>query len=81
MKFGLQHPSFSFDGKGSQIVDSLKALATEAERSGFDSFWVMDHFHQISGVGEPQEPMLEGWTTLALLAGFTNKIRLGTLVT
>jgi F420-dependent oxidoreductase-like protein len=81
MKFGLQHPNFSFDGKGPQIVDSLKTLATEAERSSFDSFWVMDHFHQIGGVGEPQEPMLEGWTTLAVLAGFTSKIRLGTLVT
>jgi F420-dependent oxidoreductase-like protein len=81
MKFGLQHPNFSFDGKNSQIVDSLKTLATEAERSGFDSFWVMDHFHQIGGVGEPQEPMLEGWTTLAVLAGLTSRIRLGTLVT
>jgi len=41
----------------------------------------MDHFHQIRGVGDPQEPMLEGWTTIANVAGFTSKIRLGTLVT
>jgi F420-dependent oxidoreductase-like protein len=81
MKFGLQHPSFSFDGEGSQMVDSLKAVVNQAESSSFDSFWVMDHLHQIRGVGQPQEPMLEGWTTLAVIAGFTNRIKLGTLVT
>jgi len=60
LKFGLQHPSFSFDGHGAQIADSLKQLVLRAESSGFDSFWVMDHFHQINFVGAPDEPMLEG---------------------
>jgi F420-dependent oxidoreductase-like protein len=85
MKFGLQHPIFSFDysnhNNTSQIVDSLKNLVTRAENTGFDSFWVMDHFHQIPFVGKPEEPMLEGWTTLSVLAGITTKIKLGTLVT
>jgi alkanesulfonate monooxygenase SsuD/methylene tetrahydromethanopterin reductase-like flavin-dependent oxidoreductase (luciferase family) len=52
LKFGLQHPNFSFDyddqssnnANSSQIADSLKNLITKAENSGFDSFWVMDHF-------------------------------------
>jgi alkanesulfonate monooxygenase SsuD/methylene tetrahydromethanopterin reductase-like flavin-dependent oxidoreductase (luciferase family) len=47
----------------------------------FDSFWLMDHFHQISVVGKPEEPMLEGWTTLSFLAAVTTKIKLDTLVT
>jgi F420-dependent oxidoreductase-like protein len=84
MKFGLQHPNFSFDYSDhdtSQIFDSLKNLVTRAERLGFDSFWVMDHFHQIPIIGKPEEPMLEGWTTLSVLAGITTKIKLGTLVT
>jgi F420-dependent oxidoreductase-like protein len=85
MKFGLQHPIFSFDysnhNNTSQIVDSLKSLVTRAENTGFDSFWVMDHFHQIPFIGKPEEPMLEGWTTLSVLAGITTKIKLGTLVT
>src|SRR5215204_3120701 len=85
MKFGLQHPIFSFDysnhNNTSQIVDSLKNLVTRAENAGFDSFWVMDHFHQIPFIGKPEEPMLEGWTTLSVLAGITTKIKLGTLVT
>jgi F420-dependent oxidoreductase-like protein len=86
MQFGLQHPNFSFDYNGqdnnvSDIADSLKMLIAKAENSGFDSFWVMDHFHQIQFVGKPEEPMLEGWTVLAMLAGITTKIKLGTLVT
>jgi alkanesulfonate monooxygenase SsuD/methylene tetrahydromethanopterin reductase-like flavin-dependent oxidoreductase (luciferase family) len=88
MRFGLQHPNFSFDYDGqssnadtSQIADSLKNLITKAENSGFDSFWVMDHFHQIQFVGRPEEPMLEGWTVISMLAAITTKIKLGTLVT
>ena len=81
MKFGIQHPNFSYDGEGQQIVESLRKVTSAAERLGYDSFWVMDHFHQIENVGEANEPMLEGWTTLGAIAGFTSKIRLGTLVT
>jgi F420-dependent oxidoreductase-like protein len=84
MEFGLQHPNYNFDYDGrdaSQIIDSLKNLARRAENLGFDSFWVMDHFHQISGVGNRQDPMLEGWTTISVLAGLTSRIKLGTLVT
>jgi F420-dependent oxidoreductase-like protein len=84
MQFGLQKPIFTFDYRGdetSQIIDSIKNLATSAENKGFDSFWVMDHFHQIPMIGKPEEPMLESWTTLSVLAGLTTKIKLGTLVT
>ena len=41
----------------------------------------MDHFHQIQFVGRPEEPMLEGWTVISMLAAITTKIKLGTLVT
>jgi F420-dependent oxidoreductase-like protein len=85
MQFGLQHPNFNFDYNGQnntyQMVDSLKNLATKAENSGFDSFWVMDHFHQIQFVGKPEDPMLEGWTVISMLASITTRIKLGTLVT
>ena len=86
MQFGLQHPNFNFDYNSqgndiSYITDSLKNLVSKAENSGFDSFWVMDHFHQIQFVGRPEDPMLEGWTVLSMLAGITTKIKLGTLVT
>jgi F420-dependent oxidoreductase-like protein len=84
MKFGLQHPNYSFDYRNhesSHILDSLMNLVTRAETLGLDSFWVMDHFHQIPLVGKPDEPMLESWTTISVLAGVTSKIRLGTMMT
>ena len=81
MKFGLEHINFSYDGQGPQMVESLKKLVSRAESIGFDSFWVMDHFQQVGGVGEPYEPVLESWTTQAVVAGFSSRIKLGTLVT
>jgi alkanesulfonate monooxygenase SsuD/methylene tetrahydromethanopterin reductase-like flavin-dependent oxidoreductase (luciferase family) len=74
MRFGLQHPIFDFDyrdGDTFQVFDTLKNLITKAESRGFDSFWVMDHFHQLAAVGTPDRPMLEGWTTISVLAGLT----------
>jgi alkanesulfonate monooxygenase SsuD/methylene tetrahydromethanopterin reductase-like flavin-dependent oxidoreductase (luciferase family) len=41
----------------------------------------MDHFLQIPQVGREWEDMLESYTTLGYLAGVTERIRLGTLVT
>ena len=41
----------------------------------------MDHFIQIPQVGREWNDMLEGYTTLAYLAGVTSTIKLGTLVT
>ncbi len=81
VKFGLQHPCFTYDGVGTEIFRTLKKRALQAEESGFDSFWVMDHFMQIPFVGKIDEPMLEGWTTISALAAVTKKLKLGTLVT
>ena len=50
-----------------RLLIILKNLITKAENIGFDSFWVMDHFHQIPFIGKPEEPMLEGWTTISVL--------------
>jgi F420-dependent oxidoreductase-like protein len=41
----------------------------------------MDHFYQLPNIGPTSDPMLEGYTLLAGLAGRTSKVRLGTLVT
>src|SRR4051812_21944897 len=40
-----------------------------------------DHLIQISGVGAPDEPFMEGWTVLSALAAVTSRIRLATLAT
>ncbi|MFB3890000.1 MAG: LLM class F420-dependent oxidoreductase [Candidatus Bathyarchaeia archaeon] len=82
VKFGVQHPSFTYDGKnGAEIFETVKKRAKFAEENGFDSFWVMDHFFQIPHVGSVDEPMLESWTAISALSQVTDKIRLGTMVT
>src|SRR5207342_1043775 len=83
MQFGIQHPNFNFDydQDTSQILGTITDLVIKAENVGFDSFWVMDHFQQLQIIGSSEDPLLEGWTTISVLAGLTTKIKLGTLVT
>src|SRR5207237_6002913 len=57
------------------------AKAQWAEDHGFVWFSVMDHLIQISGVGVPDEPFMEGWTVLSALAAVTSRVRLATLAT
>ena len=81
-RFGLQMPSFTFDDlPDAELFDRITEHALAAERSGFDSFWVMDHYHQIATQGPPSEPMLEAYTVLGGVAARTSSISLGAMVT
>jgi F420-dependent oxidoreductase-like protein len=80
MKFGIHSPSWLYGSDPYEMFESLKRKAQRAEELGYAWFSVMDHLIQIPGVGEPEEPFMEGWTVLAALAAVTSKIRLGTLV-
>lgn len=80
MKVGLQIPSFTWPGGPGAIAPTLARIAGTADEAGIDSIWVMDHFWQIRGVGRPEEPMLEGMTTLGFLAAHTARARLGLMV-
>ncbi|HEX9314567.1 MAG TPA: LLM class flavin-dependent oxidoreductase, partial [Actinomycetota bacterium] len=81
MKLGLQIPSFTWPSGPAEIAPTLAEIARTADRVGYDSIWVMDHFFQIRGVGAAEEPMLEAYTTLGFLAAHTESVGLGTLVT
>ncbi|MFC5750091.1 LLM class F420-dependent oxidoreductase [Actinomadura rugatobispora] len=81
MRIGLQVPSFTFPGGPEQIAPTYGRMARDADQAGLHSFWVMDHFFQISMVGPAEEPMLEGYTALAYAAALTERITLGTMVT
>src|SRR3954447_11417547 len=81
-RFGLQMPSFTFEGlRTDQMFERIAEIALAAERSGFDSFWVMDHYHQIGNVGPPSDPMFEAYTLLGAGAARTSRIQLGAMVT
>ena len=68
MKVGLQISSFTWPGGAAAIGPTLARIVRQADDLGFDSIWVMDHFFQIRGVGQVEEPMLEGLTTLGFMA-------------
>jgi F420-dependent oxidoreductase-like protein len=77
----LHLPNFNYpDTPPEKLFDKLTEIAQTAEASGFSSLTVMDHLHQIRGVGPRENFMLEGNTILAALAPVTRTITLGTLV-
>ena len=82
MKLGLQIIRFDWNGSPQNIGLQLGKIAQLVDQHDFYSLWVMDHFFQMGGAaGEPDAPMLEGYTTLAYLAALTKQIKIGTLVT
>ena len=81
MRIGLQVPRFTWPDGNGDIGPRLAEIGRTADEAGFASLWVMDHFFQISVVGEAEEPMLEGYSALSYLAGVTENAKLGTLVT
>src|SRR5690606_36223854 len=52
-----------------------------AEEVGAAGVTLMDHWFQMEQVGRAEEPMLEGYTALGYLAGLTERVTLGLLVT
>lgn len=81
MRLGLQVPVFTWPNGQSQLGQTFGQIAEHADKAGFYSLWVMDHFFQIGMVGNPEMEMLEGWSALAFAAGHTQRIKLGTMVT
>ena len=81
MRVGLHVPNFTWSDDQGQLGDTFATIARRAERAGFYSLWVMDHFFQISLNGPAEHEMLESWSALAFVAGVTNHIKLGTMVT
>ncbi len=82
MRIGLQIPSFTWPGGTTELRLKLSEIAKVAEKAGFYSIWVMDHFFQLTvWGGSVDEPMLEGYSALNYLAAITQRVKLGTLVT
>lgn len=69
-----------YEGRsGPECWDRTVEVAQRAERLGFDSVWLFDHFHTTP---DPMDaPVLEAYTTLSALAPLTERVRLGEIVT
>ncbi|MGH8913561.1 MAG: LLM class F420-dependent oxidoreductase [Acidimicrobiia bacterium] len=83
MRFGVFVPQgWKLDLAGVPVTEQwgrMLGFVRTAEDSGFDSVWVVDHFHTVP---EPtQEPTYEAWALIAALAGATDRIRLGQMCT
>lgn len=80
IRFGLCPPIFAAPGNCHfrapnyvQLdVQRTMAMAIMADELGYDSLWVADHLM----LGK-DEAIMEGWTTLAALAGSTKRAQLG----
>jgi phthiodiolone/phenolphthiodiolone dimycocerosates ketoreductase len=70
----MTHLSFGFIGTS---VDPLSAVewGVVAEKVGFDTFWLPDHFTDIDG------DKLEPWTILSAISAKTSNIKLASAVT
>jgi len=71
--FGLGVPN------GGDFADptQLAALAADAERAGWDGFFLWDHVIR----RQPWQPMVDPWVALAAVAAATERIALGPMVT
>jgi alkanesulfonate monooxygenase SsuD/methylene tetrahydromethanopterin reductase-like flavin-dependent oxidoreductase (luciferase family)/predicted kinase len=78
LRFALQISAFPW---GQDPRAWLREVAQHAERVGFSGIAVMDHLLQIPQVGRAWNPLPEAYVTLGFLAGVTERVELGALVT
>jgi F420-dependent oxidoreductase-like protein len=80
MRVGLQMNVFRAEADG--LRGWIGDVARAADQGGFYSFWMMDHFFQLGGwLGPAEDRMLEGYSAVSYVAGVTERVRLGLLVT
>jgi probable F420-dependent oxidoreductase len=73
MKFGVCVPNYG----ESSSPEALRTIVLEAERTGCDSVWTTDHILMPRNSGTPYARIFDSITTLAYLAGITNRVKLG----
>jgi F420-dependent oxidoreductase-like protein len=72
---------FDWAGGAARIGPGVTHLARTAEAVGVKTLSFMDHFFQMEAFMPAEDPMLEGYTGLAFVAGVTERLRMRVLVT
>ncbi len=81
MQLDLHVSRFDWAGSPEGIGPGVSRLATTAEHLGVRTLSFMDHWFQMEWFAPAEDPMLEGYTALAFVAGRTQRLRLRLLVT
>ena len=81
MRFGFHFFDFTLPGGPEALAPAMRRTATSAEAIGASWFTVMDHYFQMEQFRTAHDPMLEGYTALGFIAGVTERVKLGTVVT
>ena len=81
MLLAVHCANLSWPGGPETLGPTLAEVARTADDGGISTLTLMDHWFQMEHLGGPDEPMLEGYTSLGFLAGRTERLTLGLLVT
>jgi F420-dependent oxidoreductase-like protein len=81
MDIALHVSDFTPFGPPASLAAGLSATARAADEAGFATLTLMDHYFQMEQMAPATDPMLEGYTALGFLAGRTERLQLGLLVT
>lgn len=81
MRLGIHYANFTHPDWEDRLTERLVETAKVADQGGAAWVTVMDHWFQMETMGGPEQPMLEGYTTLGHLAAVTDQVRLSLLVT
>jgi F420-dependent oxidoreductase-like protein len=81
MQLGIHYATITPPDNPAAQASTLAATAKTAEDIGCALFTMMDHWFQMEDFGGPELPMLEGYSSLAFIAGQTTRMHLSLLVT
>ena len=81
MELALHVADFTWSADPARLAPTLAATALAADEAGFTTLTLMDHYFQMEQMAPATDPMLEGYTALSFLAGRTQHLQLGLLVT
>ncbi len=81
MKLDVHCWRFDWAGSPLEMGRIVGEFAQRAEAIGVSTLSFMDHYFQMEAMAPADDPMLEGYTALAFVAGRTEQLRLRLLVT